>query len=696
MLWIAALAACQSTLQESDAPAPAPDAAPDAARAEASDPKVGDAAPTANENATELPEATIRFEGQSNVSEASLRSAARRELEAYQRGRRPADAADAAYSMEVLLRETGHARGVVEFRVESDALVFVVKEGPETLYDGVVFAGIDDPEELRQLREIFTFPGTGPLATGTPLYRLADVEEALAQVEKFYLLGGHLRVAIEDPAVEFVEEGTKARITVTVKRGPKYTVRNVTFDGIEPRDLGVTGAPFHVRLPAEAAAAVRRELLDGGHQRQEVSGTAKVDEKEKVADIHIAAKPGPRVKLGSVHFRGHKRTRESFLRRRIPLRDADVLAQRILDRGIGNLYRTALFGAIRPTLIERGPDVSDLEIRLDELPARSLDLELGYGSYELARAAVRYRDRNIFGTGRRFGTEARASVRSFGIDFNFEDPYILGRNRSFEITTGFLLREEPSFDREAFQVELVVTQTFESSPWNKYRVRGGYRLRVEKARNAPPDLEIDAQTEGFTRTAGLFLSITRDTRDNLLIPRSGTFSDISFLWSAAPLGADLEFLEIDLRGSVFRALGERVVFGAHVRLRTRHVLNDDATLPIQERLFLGGEASVRSFFESELGPSSSGEALGGLTSAYATFELRYRLWRALHVAPFYDVGMVSPQSFDAVGPPGHAIGLGLRYYLPVGPLRVDFAYNPGRRFAASQSWAIHLAFGFTF
>jgi hypothetical protein len=32
----------------------------------------------------------------------------------------------------------------------------------------------------------------------------------------------------------------------------------------------------------------------------------------------------------------------------------------------------------------------------------------------------------------------------------------------------------------------------------------------------------------------------------------------------------------------------------------------------------------------------------------------------------------------------------------VGTLRLDVGYNPGRRFAADQPWAIHLAFGFSF
>ena len=58
----------------------------------------------------------IEFSGNEAVSRRDLVAAARRELRSYaEHGRRPADAADAAYSMELLLREQGFAHGVVVF-----------------------------------------------------------------------------------------------------------------------------------------------------------------------------------------------------------------------------------------------------------------------------------------------------------------------------------------------------------------------------------------------------------------------------------------------------------------------------------------------------------------------------------------------------------------------------------------------------
>ena len=71
------------------------------------------------------------------------------------------------------------------------------------------------------------------------------------------------------------------------------------------------------------------------------------------------------------------------------------------------------------------------------------------------------------------------------------------------------------------------------------------------------------------------------------------------------------------------------------------------------------------------------------------------VYAALYTAFFYDVGTVGLLPFD-LGEFGHGVGIGMRYYTSVGPVRVDFAYNPGELFAMTDRYAIHLAFGFSF
>ena len=227
-------------------------------------------------------------------------------------------------------------------------------------------------------------------------------------------------------------------------------------------------------------------------------------------------------------------------------------------------------------------------------------------------------------------------------------------------------------------------------------MRYGYAFRNQKASNItgaiPP-----AEAAGFVTTAGLFFTLVRDSRDSVLHPSKGNSMEFGIGFSAPFLGADLEFVGLDFAWWWYRRLGPRHVLGWGFRARTKEILDETLTLPIQERLFLGGPTTVRSFFQDQLGPTNpANEPVGGLTSVYGSVELRSRVWGDLHTALFFDVGEVNVGSFSLDGEPGYGIGTGLRYLLPVGPLRLDVAYNPGDLFASSSRWAVHFAFGFSF
>jgi outer membrane protein assembly factor BamA len=259
-----------------------------------------------------------------------------------------------------------------------------------------------------------------------------------------------------------------------------------------------------------------------------------------------------------------------------------------------------------------------------------------------------------------------------------------------QVGTGFLYREEPSFDLESFHAILLVKREI-SKRWS---ATGGYSFRDEQATNVK--VPIDEEAEGFIRTAGLVFGVTRDTRDSTFLPSTGMLWQAGTLWSSPSLGADLDFIELDTQVAKFFRLRPGTVLGITGRFRARHILDDADDLPIQQRYFLGGATTVRSFYEDQLGPTDGGDPRGGLTALEASAELRQRVRGELYGALFFDYGTLDVEGFSVEAPPGFAVGMGARYYLPVGPIRFDVGYNPGRLFAADARWAFQLAFGFSF
>jgi outer membrane protein insertion porin family len=632
------------------------------------------------------PPFAVRVDG----AEDTLLYEARRELKSFQEhGHRAADAEDAGVAMEAFLKGDGYAHAQVTFEFKPQELVFHVQRGPRTYLHSVSFEGYRSFPEA-EFRHLFAFEGAGALGTGEPYFVLAKIEAAAAELEGFYLLRGFYRVDVAVAKVGWNGDRTEADVVIHIEEGIRYEVKRVELKGIEPMDLGYVGQPYQARLPVQAAASLRRRLLDQGYQRCKIDSSAEIDEKTGDVVLHFDVERGPLVRIGKVGFDGNERTRTRFLRRRASLREGELLTQQLLDDATTALYRTGLFQLVRPRLVDESGDLADVTFDLKETLARSVDLEVGYGSYELVRGAARLTDRNFLGLGRTLTAEINGCVRGGGANIGLRDPYLLGDRNVLEMDVGYLFREEPSFNLQSFHTGIVVKREI-SRIWSAH---GGYSFRDEQATNVK--VPIDKEAEGFIRTAGLVFGVMRDTRDSSFLPTTGTLFQSAVLWSSPALGADLDFFELDTQLAKFFRIRPGTVLGIAGRFRSRYILNDDPDLPIQQRYFLGGATTVRSFYEDQLGPVENGEPRGGLTAVEASAELRQRVKGELYGAVFFDYGTLDVEGFSVHSKPGFAIGIGARYYLPVGPIRLDIGYNPGDLFAADSRWAFQLAFGFSF
>lgn len=651
----------------------------------------------------------VDVRGEAQVSEGDLYAAAGRELAAFRTGRlRAAAASDAAFTMEHHLRDLGYAHAHVSFRLlpDEDApteLIFDVEEGPRAELVEITFPGrrTVDEEDLRAfLRQRFR------LAIGaTRWYRHSEIEEAVNHIENLYVLRGHHRVRVGPPEVTWNDDRTEAHVAIPIHEGRRFTVSRVVLEGELPEGVrdsvrAMVGAPFHRRLAAEAAARIRGRLREEGYQFCEARGRWELDPPPgeggngPTASIFVEVRPGNRVVIRRWEIAGLERTDRGFAEGLVEIEPGGLARQSEIDDAIDALYGTGAFGSVRlrsePIDETSDPEDHDLFFDVEERDARSYEVGGGWGSYEKLRGWTGYRDRNFMGLSRLLDVVVHGSTKSAGVTSRVTDRYILGPRRTLSVGGRFESREEPSFDSDSFEGDVTVRQR----AGDDHVVFMGYRIRIDTA----DDLDVGRRRfeERRTRAAGVNAGVVHDTRDDRLFPSTGALSEVALFLSDEALGADLDFLEWKVNWARYLDVGRGSVLAVGFRFTTRDIRDDRTTLPIQERLFLGGETTVRSFGESELGPTDlNNDPLGGLTRAMASIELRRPLWYDLDGALFYDIGTVSEESWD-LDDVGAAIGVGLRYRLPIGPVRLDFAYNPEHRFAASRRWALHLSFGFSF
>ena len=108
------------------------------------------------------------------------------------------------------------------------------------------------------------------------------------------------------------------------------------------------------------------------------------------------------------------------------------------------------------------------------------------------------------------------------------------------------------------------------------------------------------------------------------------------------------------------------------------------------RYFAGGDYSVRGYDFETLGPSDdTGNVVGGSHKLVGSVEFDQRVWGRWSAAAFFDSG----NAFDDFSKLRFksGVGAGLRWYSPLGPVRIDLAFPLDDD--APDDWRIHVTLG---
>ena len=192
--------------------------------------------------------------------------------------------------------------------------------------------------------------------------------------------------------------------------------------------------------------------------------------------------------------------------------------------------------------------------------------------------------------------------------------------------------------------------------------------------------------------AGILL----DYRDSPVLPSRGWMGSLTITNASG----DASYLRSDAVFAYYQPITKKFRAAISAKSSAIQYSGGVANLPIDLRVFNGGATSVRSFAEREMGPRSrSGRTpLGGLLSQTFSLELSYEVMPSLELALFGDAGNLRDTVENPFSQPAglrQAVGLGLRYKLPIGPFRIDYGFNPSRR-GGEPIGALHITFGFAF
>ena len=218
-------------------------------------------------------------------------------------------------------------------------------------------------------------------------------------------------------------------------------------------------------------------------------------------------------------------------------------------------------------------------------------------------------------------------------------------------------------------------------------------------------LGLDPDTGRASGTLGAIdLDVERTALDDALNPHSGTVLTLHLLDAARALHGSYHFQEVMAEGRAFLPMGSTVVLANRARIGSLFAASVE-DMPFSARYFLGGSTSVRGWGRFEISPlDPQGLPIGGRSLVELSSELRFPISGKLHGVAFLDAGRVGADSNDyGFGDLRYAVGPGLRYLTPIGPVRVDLGIQlnpiPGlliNGVPERRRWRLHFSIGQAF
>jgi translocation and assembly module TamA len=545
-----------------------------------------------------------------------------------------------------------------------------------------------------------------------------DIPRATTALESFGYYQSHITITIDgapldDPALPDRLAARPAKppvhIDVKINTGPLYHLRHVSLDGTVPA-TAVHAFTLHPGEPAIAAtvlgagAAALTALRDDGYAFATVPPPEVVDiPAEHALDVTFHVTAGPRVDIGPITLQGLRRVNASYVRRRLLIHAGQLYNPNAIDAARQDLLAVGVFSGVVVRTAPALNPAGTLPLTFDfaERPRHAVNFNIAYSTDLGGSAGVTWTHRNLFGNAEQLTLAAAVTglggTAVTGVGYNVSatlmKPDLWRRDQNLQVSLTALQQDLDAYDQTAEIANVTLSRKL-SPRWN---VSVGTTLEQEQITQEGVirdytllSLPLSAKYDSTglknpldDATHGIRATASATPTESLASP-SATFV---VLQGSASTYFDLANLGITRPGASVFAL--RGLVGAAEGA-------SQFDLPPDQRFYAGGSSTVRGFKYQSVGPLfSDNNPQGGAAIDAATIEYRQRIWGPIGTAIFADAAQVSAQSSPFQGTLREGVGTGLRYYTPIGPIRVDVAV-PLNRPPGGDSFELYLGLGQAF
>jgi len=558
----------------------------------------------------------------------------------------------------------------------------------------VDFEGVDHEAILKTLHAVSGLRSNkkAPSSVNALRYRAeSDVPEILKVLRAAGYYDATVQMQIDNLGKEF-------QVKILIEQGTLYTIEtfDVTMsyhgsslicDEIELKKTGIKlGKPAVAQKILEAELLLMQQFSENGYPLATLSEREiLVDTKSKTVRIHLTVDTGPIAYFGEAMLQGDTKIAPRFVQKKIAWKKEELYDSRKIELTQKKLMETGLFSSslITHTHQTLSDQSLPLLIELTDNKQRSVNLGASYQTFYGFGLTFGWENRNINALGRTLSLQGDITKRTHAGLATYMIPDFKRTNQDFinqlqamyEAITPYAMRSYNAVSR----IERKVNETWRFSCGGK----------IEK-------LYVSQSVEnGRFFLCELPLYLRRSSANSLLNPTEGMSIEYTMTPSLNVEKSPSGYLIQKLCSSLYLPCtkSHRIVIAQKVTLgsiASPHLNN----VPVPKRFFGGSEEDLRGYRYQSVSQLKGNQPIGGRAALYYTLETRFRLCEAIGLVPFLDLGRV----YETILPTLHgkwfkSVGLGVRYFSFLGPLRCDLAFPLDRRKEIDPYYRILLSIG---
>lgn len=529
----------------------------------------------------------------------------------------------------------------------------------------------------------------------------ADLIDRILRAKGYY--NAFIRQAVLPPRQD---DKDRLRVTFTIRPGTQYMLSHISLPGLGHAAARVpklaTIFPVKVGDPVDADAIrtgqkdLATALLENGYPFSRVEDPEVIiDHETQKGDLEMVVRAGGYRVFGGIELDGE--VSDIFTPRHL---------MRIARFDEGDVYQASDVEDLRQAIVATGL-VSSVDVRTRDAgdgthanllvsasaaPMRTIAGEIGYGTGEGYRIEASWQHRNFFPPEGAVTVQGLVGTREQAAGVAFRRNNFRRRDNVLSTSVSFRHRDFDAYKARTLGFTANIERQSNLLFHKKWAWSAGVELLGSRERNYYGEAE--RRNRNYLIGA-LPMSLIYDASDDLLDPTTGFRLGARISPEISWQDGTFTYVRSQVDGSAYVPLSEKLVIASRVRAGSIIGGIDSDRIAPSRRFYAGGGASVRGYAYQAIGPRDpSNDPVGGKSLMEFSLEARIRMG-IFGVVPFVDAGNISTGFLPKFSDVRYGAGVGLRYYSPFGPIRIDVG-TPLNRQRGDSRIAVYVSLGQSF